>query len=206
MHFFAEDIFLVWTKWIERNSLELRAGIPVKGPSCETTVFARKLFEVSKNSKYKMKMCLRKLSKQYADITKEQKLEEVQISSRKEDESANCSVCSNFVDKNSRTMLACPNTQCGAMSHLKCLASQFLDEENSENLVVPVMGNCPFCGARVSWIELIMGLSNRIHGSKNLKKIKNKHVQADSKRVYHSLTAKINSYSNVDSIEHSSEG
>lgn len=206
VHFFAEDVFLVWTRWIERNRLELRAGIPIKGPSSEATVFARKLFEVSRYSESKTKVCLRKLFKQYADIIKEKEKEDVQLSSRKEDNCAYCSVCSNYVDKSSHTMLACPNTQCGAVSHLQCLASKFLDEEHSENLIIPVMGNCPFCGARVRWIELIMDLSNRIHGSKNLRKIKNKNAQAGSKRVYHNHTTKINSYSNADSVEHLSEG
>ena len=149
--------------------------------------------------------------KQYANIVKEQKSEEAQASSRNENKPAKCSVCSDIVD-NSRTTLICPETQCNAVSHLQCLANRFLDEENSENLVIPVMGRCPSCGAEMSWIELITSLSNRIHGSKDLKKAKRitkdrtQRIQSNSSGASCDLAVKINPYSDMVSKEHLSEG
>ena len=46
--FLAEDVFLVWRRWIERSGSELRAGMSVVGPSSEADGFAKEygvLFE-----------------------------------------------------------------------------------------------------------------------------------------------------------------
>ena len=134
------------------------------------------------------------------------------MSSCEENKIAKCSVCSDIIDKTSRTTVICSNIQCNAVSHLQCLANKFLDEEHSENLIIPVMGNCPSCRAGTSWTELVTGLSKRIHGfqdfnkTKKITKGKTKQIQADLKKAKHDLVEKISPNNSVVNKEQFSEG
>jgi len=61
-----------------------------------------------------------------------------------------CNVCSGPVRPGDR--LVCLYPQCGAASHILCLASVFTREQGG---VVPVSGECPTCGGQELWGNLI---------------------------------------------------
>ena len=96
----------------------------------------------------------------------------MQLKSIDEDKAVKCSVCNDDIPLKSRTTLICPQIQCNAKSHLRCLAESFLDKENSENLILPINGHCPACEAGTTWITLIKDLSKRLHGSTDFKEPK----------------------------------
>ena len=80
-------------------------------------------------------------------------------------EVAECCVCKSNIHKNFRATLVCPQNQCDVKSHMKCLAERFLNDENSENLILPIKGKCPGCRAEITWSDLITGLSKRSYGA-----------------------------------------
>lgn len=68
-----------------------------------------------------------------------------------------CAVClEKLVDPNS--VLRCIHVQCRAVSHITCLAGQFLAQRktnDAELQLIPVDGCCPSCGKEVLWGDLI---------------------------------------------------
>lgn len=48
--------------------------------------------------------------------------------------------------------LCCLNPTCQAITHTQCLAQRFL---GSSDHIIPVDGECPACGTRVLWGDLI---------------------------------------------------
>lgn len=56
------------------------------------------------------------------------------------------------------SVLRCIHVQCRAVSHITCLAGQFLAQRktnDAELQLIPVDGCCPSCGKEVLWGDLI---------------------------------------------------
>ena len=79
-----------------------------------------------------------------------------------------CAVCSEKLPSNGAMTLICPTTTCHMAGHLSCFASSF--SGIAENLV-PTTGNCPGCGAKLNWIDLVKELSLRMRGEAEVQKI-----------------------------------
>ena len=62
----------------------------------------------------------------------------------------------------------CPNTTCRMAGHLSCLAPSF---SGAAGNLVPTTGNCPNCGVKLRWIDLVKELSLRMRGEAEVKKI-----------------------------------
>ncbi|XP_070389962.1 structure-specific endonuclease subunit slx1 [Dermacentor albipictus] len=63
-----------------------------------------------------------------------------------------CTVCGELVERR-RSLVECPYPECGAVSHLCCLAKIFL--KNECNQTIPVSGYCPGCNNWLLWGELV---------------------------------------------------
>lgn len=50
------------------------------------------------------------------------------------------------------TYLCCLEPDCQAITHILCLAQRFL---GSSDHIIPIDGECPACGTRVLWADLI---------------------------------------------------
>lgn len=61
-----------------------------------------------------------------------------------------CVLCARTCDPPS--ILFCLNPDCQAITHIICLAQRFL---GSSNHIIPIDGECPACGIRVLWGDLI---------------------------------------------------
>lgn len=51
-----------------------------------------------------------------------------------------------------RSFLYCLDPDCQAVTHIRCLAKRFI---GSSDHIIPVDGECPACGTRVLWGDLI---------------------------------------------------
>jgi len=51
-----------------------------------------------------------------------------------------------------RDLLHCLDPNCQAVTHIQCLARRFL---GSSDHIIPIDGECPACGVRVLWGDLI---------------------------------------------------
>jgi len=50
------------------------------------------------------------------------------------------------------SLLNCLDPDCQAVTHIQCLAKRFL---GSSDHIIPIDGECPACGTRVLWGDLI---------------------------------------------------
>jgi len=61
----------------------------------------------------------------------------------------------------------CPSGSCKAISHLSCLATDFLSSDSSQSLeLLPRGGNCKYCKSYVLWGDVIRGCYRRHQGGK----------------------------------------
>ncbi|XP_014363137.2 structure-specific endonuclease subunit SLX1 homolog [Papilio machaon] len=67
-----------------------------------------------------------------------------------------CSLCSLNLNSN---QLTCLNTNCELVTHITCLADIFL----SPGEFIPIEGDCPFCGIKLKWGDLIRKLKGCSH-------------------------------------------
>lgn len=51
-----------------------------------------------------------------------------------------------------RDLLYCLDPNCQAVTHIRCLAGRFLGVSDH---IIPIEGECPACGTRVLWGDLI---------------------------------------------------
>ncbi|KAI5642656.1 GIY-YIG catalytic domain-containing protein [Phthorimaea operculella] len=61
-----------------------------------------------------------------------------------------CLLCSKYINE-SKSKLCCLNPNCELVSHITCLANLFL----TPGEYIPIEGNCPFCGKKLKWGDLI---------------------------------------------------
>lgn len=61
-----------------------------------------------------------------------------------------CVLCAQKCSVNN--YLCCLDSACKAVTHIRCLAQRFL---GSSDHIIPVDGECPACGIRVLWGDLI---------------------------------------------------
>ena len=83
-------------------------------------------------------------------------------------ETINCSVCAKNIGLERRLSLICPAEGCKAASHLSCLGTKFLHDEDAGDSIVPTSGKCPECNLEVLWVDLVKEMSLRIRGKKEL--------------------------------------
>ncbi|KAF8170262.1 hypothetical protein K438DRAFT_218307 [Mycena galopus ATCC 62051] len=78
-----------------------------------------------------------------------------------------CSICngglSNYSTDPLKTTL-CPKTGCMAVSHLSCLADDFLSSQTSDTGMIPRGGHCKSCRAYILWGDIIRGIYRRSAG------------------------------------------
>ncbi|KAJ7874733.1 hypothetical protein B0H14DRAFT_2717316 [Mycena olivaceomarginata] len=78
-----------------------------------------------------------------------------------------CSICNRDVHNYSidplKTTL-CPKTGCTAVSHLSCLADNFLSSQTSDTGLVPRGGHCKSCRTYILWGDIIRGMYRRSAG------------------------------------------
>ena len=79
-------------------------------------------------------------------------------------EQFDCSVCKGSLQLEDDLVLVCPQQSCKCVSHLKCLAATFLEEERVNDKVIPSEGPCPACHSTLEWPMLIRELSRRTRG------------------------------------------
>ena len=82
--------------------------------------------------------------------------------------SPRCTVCSERLSLDGKMTLVCPNNTCRIAGHLTCLAPSF--SADNENLV-PTTGECPGCGTKLRWTDLVKELSLRLRGEAEVQKI-----------------------------------
>lgn len=83
-----------------------------------------------------------------------------------------CAICTEPVAdfaKNPLTTTLCHHELCSSVSHLNCLADQFIQDQSRDEVnvtsIVPRGGNCPSCHTYTLWGDIIRGCYRRSNGS-----------------------------------------
>ncbi|EJD51950.1 hypothetical protein AURDEDRAFT_181521 [Auricularia subglabra TFB-10046 SS5] len=80
-----------------------------------------------------------------------------------------CAVCNEHLDlrtTDSLTLALCPGKSCTSISHLSCLANEFMSAElsrapESTRSILPRGGDCPGCSQYVLWGDIVKGCYRR---------------------------------------------
>jgi structure-specific endonuclease subunit SLX1 len=92
-----------------------------------------------------------------------------------------CSVCSSSsIEMPETTTVVCPMPDCNAISHIKCLATSFVQDATDGDLI-PSTGSCPKCNTTLNWIDIARATSLRLRGAKDVAKIMRKPRQRKKK-------------------------
>ncbi|KAL1589555.1 Structure-specific endonuclease subunit SLX1 [Cladosporium halotolerans] len=166
--FYAEDVWRVWTRWINQH-LEheggngLRDGIwvgldaqtqanpsdqqqePNTNPPPPTGIPALDITHQSLKPHLAKSLAL--LSSPSAKI---------------------CTLCAHPLPPSGASTLVCPTSSCTSTTHLSCLASHFHATQHDTAPILPTDGSCPSCAAPLEWHALVRELSLRMRGEKEM--------------------------------------
>lgn len=87
-----------------------------------------------------------------------------------EESNVRCSICADDLPSDGAMCLVCSSGDCGAVGHLECFATAFRNQLNTDDLL-PAEGNCPGCGTKHQWVDLVKEMTLRLRGEDEIKKV-----------------------------------
>jgi structure-specific endonuclease subunit SLX1 len=175
VRFFNKDVFRTWQTWVERVDQNIRSGIKVfldlpRSPNNLHEVTSTQ--PLSKRRKFNM---IGNGGVEGVDPTYT-RLQDVLDKSKfilDDDEDLACEICREPLSIDTDIFTICPHNNCRSLSHVTCLSKNFLQQEQSAELL-PVSGNCPTCKINTSWSDLMCQVSLRSRGEKEINKLLSK--------------------------------
>ena len=156
--FYAEDVFRVWQKWTAQGLDELNPGVEVTMDESSRTG------TVSADRPTEGPTGIRAIDIGYSALRSHlEKATDLLSTFRR------CTICHEYLRENGAMTLVCPTAKCDNASHLECFATHFLTRDTES--LVPITGDCPSCGTKLQWADLVKELSLRIRGEKEVDKI-----------------------------------
>lgn len=155
--FYAEDVFRVWQKWTKQGVEPLRPGIEINLD--QSSQSSSVLPELNGDAPTGI---------QAIDVGYNSLKPHLEKSKALLATSPRCTICSDHVPNDGAMTLTCPKKNCNVASHLSCLAPSFSGDGEQ---LVPTNGNCPGCGTKLRWQDLVKELSLRMRGEEEIEKI-----------------------------------
>ena len=185
VRFFCEDVYREWQVWNERANGSIRSGIKVlldlKQPKeiINDGEFPMSTKAIGKRKREALgKGGIGGLDVGYSELNYHV---EKSIFFIAKDETLKCAVCANNLDSKTAMTLVCPENDCSIASHMTCLATKFIEDDEAGAAVIPISGKCPGCKAELRWIDLIMELSLRSRGQKEVAQIIKKPTESKTR-------------------------
>ncbi|KAK7545093.1 uncharacterized protein J3D65DRAFT_611762 [Phyllosticta citribraziliensis] len=170
--FFNEEVHRTWEKWLTQTPFRLRDGIIVQLEKHDTPkAFQRPETEstlVDKSDWIGKGQGIHGIDIGYAPI---KAYLDKSIKALKRPEPMDCTVCKTRVSSAKSLLLVCPTQGCKMVSHITCLSRKFLEEECKAAAMVPLQGKCPSCQETLQWSTLMLDLSLRSRGEKEVAKL-----------------------------------
>lgn len=152
--FYAEDVFRVWQKVTAKKE---DCGVPVtmdeSSKSAGAGTEGTKGIHAIDVGYTALKPHLEKSQKLFQD-----------------EKTTRCAICKQPLPRDGSMAIVCPSIDCNAAGHLECFAGAFSKQSNDDELL-PLEGNCPNCGVKHKWVDLVKVMSLRLRGEKEVKKI-----------------------------------
>lgn len=86
------------------------------------------------------------------------------------EQEGNCVHCHEELESRKGLYAMCPNGPCEAMGHVKCWSKHALSA-SSQGVLIPDTCNCPSCGGKLRWGDMMKELSLRIRGAAEVEKL-----------------------------------
>ncbi|KAF1991143.1 hypothetical protein K402DRAFT_409971 [Aulographum hederae CBS 113979] len=165
--FFSEDVFRVWQQLVKRAEVPIRKGINVV---LETGSVTAQVAATQPEAALEINIPkgIDALDVGYGGMKEELEKSRELMSL---DVAKPCVVCKHGIQANEAMTLVCPNATCNALSHVTCLSSHFLQQEQNSQAMLPTEGKCPKCHKTVQWAGMVRDLSLRTRGEKELEKL-----------------------------------
>jgi len=164
LRFFAPDVYVQWQKHVSKLKTTLRKSITIQLTPAEIPMLAS---DVSTELQtHFIPEVIRAIPVAYEDCKAYiEKSRTVLGYDRRRD----CGVCRKDANSFTSLVLVCPIETCQTVSHLSCLSTKFLTEENNTDAMVPTQGKCPGCRSLIQWAPMMKELSLRTCGEEELK-------------------------------------
>jgi structure-specific endonuclease subunit SLX1 len=157
--FFAEDVHKMWTRWLaqhpERNGLKEGIEVVMDETMCKS---------YSAEQGNGAARGIAALDVAYSALKPRLQQSQALIAAAP---ALQCSICHEAIPPSGAGMLVCPEVACSVTTHMTCLATHFLVEDEP-NAIVPTRGHCPACNNQTTWSYLVKELSLRMRGENEI--------------------------------------
>ncbi|KAK5049994.1 hypothetical protein LTR84_004113 [Exophiala bonariae] len=180
LRFFNEEVYRSWVTWCGRVDAYLRPGISViLDPAQTKPLLTEEFTSAQPLSRSKKADLIGKGGAEGVDPTYARLYDIFQKSQflLDEDDSHNCSVCSENLDIHRSLFILCPSDKCYDTSHVACVAQKSRVEDEPSG-IVPEFGVCPSCNESHPWPELMRQVTLRTRGEKEVQKLLSKKAKS----------------------------
>jgi structure-specific endonuclease subunit SLX1 len=177
LHFFSPDVHNAWNNWCRTANEPLRDTLSVLtdfGPTTTPTPAVVESTTVSdeaesaEGSGGQPPWGIHALPTDYAPlrgyVSKTQSIFTFE-------QEGDCVICNESLLHGEGHYAACPNTDCEGVGHVTCWSQHLLGQEKAGSEILPVAGRCPKCRGAVKWGDMMMEMSLRMRGQKEVDKL-----------------------------------
>ncbi|KAI1111724.1 GIY-YIG catalytic domain-containing protein [Nemania sp. NC0429] len=166
LNFFALEVHRAWTKYLETVEEPLPKTIPVY------TSFAPPQSETGDSNSMSGEEApspwgIHTLPLDYAPVKSYVAKTRELYSFERE---GACVVCGESLPHDGGLYATCSNAGCEGTGHLACWSRHLLGD-NAADHVIPVSGHCPRCEGEVAWGDMMMEMSLRLRGQKEIDRL-----------------------------------
>lgn len=163
VHFFAPEAYRAWETWLKASGKCSRPGLRIlkdfppadEGPQIEAHGIDALPLDYVPLTDY---VC---------------KAQDVVAFEQEGD----CVHCAETLQPGRGLQPMCPNADCEAIGHIGCWSRAALSHEGGED-ILPDMLNCPSCGGKIRWGDMMKELSLRVRGTQDVEKLLKKAEKA----------------------------
>ncbi|KAH6658258.1 GIY-YIG catalytic domain-containing protein [Truncatella angustata] len=166
LHFFAPDVYKAWNRWCSTASEPLRSSLEAF-PDFAPTIANVEGITDSGAAPAPAPWGIHALPLDYAPLKDYvAKTNSIFTFEREGD----CVVCKEAIGPGEGLHAACYNDGCEGVGHVTCWSQYFLAEEQADH-ILPVSGNCPECGGKLVWGDMMKEMTLRLRGPKEVEKL-----------------------------------
>lgn len=173
VRFFAADVYRMWKAWSDRIDGHLPGNVSA------VLVDDGADDPAEKHSGSSNAISIRKLQVDYRQLKDYLEKTTFLLDGP---EYLRCKVCDSLIVPKRELIVVCPESTCYCTSHVKCLASSFLEASKAPDDLVPIHGPCPECKEDNQWPFMMKELSLRLQGQNVLDRILRRHKQPSKSR------------------------
>lgn len=178
LHFFSRDAHTAWEKWCATAKEPMRRTIAILtdfgGESGKTAPSRADANEGEAATAEPAPWGIHAVPLDYAPVKDYVEKGRDVFSFERE---GNCVICKERMPPGDGLYALCSNEGCEGVGHLACWSRHMLPAQETDS-IIPVEGECPKCRGAVKWGDMMMELTLRLRGAKEVDKLLKKKRKA----------------------------